>query len=54
MVENDGSALLFHTCSYVPRYFESEPEDLAQWDGRPKLTEAGRQAMERDFKAEYP
>ncbi|GAA6017521.1 hypothetical protein JCM11491_006851 [Sporobolomyces phaffii] len=39
--------------SYAPRYFESEPEDLGQWDGRPKLTAAGREAIERDFKADY-
>ncbi|GAA5944054.1 uncharacterized protein JCM15063_004302 [Sporobolomyces koalae] len=39
--------------SYVPRYFEPEPEDLSQWDGRPKLTQAGRDAIERDFAADY-
>ncbi|GAA5964053.1 hypothetical protein JCM3765_000883 [Sporobolomyces pararoseus] len=39
--------------TYLPRYFEPEPEDLSQWDGRPKLTTAGREAMERDFKADY-
>ncbi|GAA5899799.1 uncharacterized protein JCM6883_005991 [Sporobolomyces salmoneus] len=38
---------------YVSRYFEPEPEDLSQWDGRPKLTQAGREAIERDFVADY-
>lgn len=39
---------------YRPRFFEPEPEDVAQWDGRPVLSEAGKAALERDFKADYP
>ncbi|GAA6056914.1 hypothetical protein JCM3770_001321 [Rhodotorula araucariae] len=39
--------------SYVPRFFQPEPDDLAAWDGRPVLTEAGRAAIERDFQADY-
>lgn len=40
-------------CSYVPRFFEPEPEDVSTWDGRPVLSEAGRAALERDFQADY-
>lgn len=39
---------------YRPRFFEPEPEDVTQWDGRPVLSEAGKAALERDFKADYP
>lgn len=39
--------------SYRPVFFEPEPDDLSEWDGRPRLTEAGRAALERDFKADY-
>ncbi|KWU44610.1 hypothetical protein RHOSPDRAFT_17750 [Rhodotorula sp. JG-1b] len=39
---------------YRPRFFEPEPEDVAQWDGRPVLSEAGKAALERDFQADYP
>ncbi|GAA5913643.1 hypothetical protein JCM8208_005892 [Rhodotorula glutinis] len=39
--------------SYVPRFFEPEPEDVSTWDGRPVLSEAGRAALERDFQADY-
>ncbi|BGP51280.1 hypothetical protein JCM10450v2_007209 [Rhodotorula kratochvilovae] len=39
--------------SYVPKFFAPEPEDVAEWDGRPVLTEAGRAALERDFQADY-
>ncbi|GAA5914566.1 hypothetical protein JCM5296_006274 [Sporobolomyces johnsonii] len=39
--------------TYRPVFFEAEPDDLADWDGRPKLTEAGRAAVERDFKVQY-
>ncbi len=51
---------LFLTCArgfsyrYRPRFFEPEPEDVTQWDGRPVLSEAGKAALERDFKADYP
>ncbi|GAA5853278.1 hypothetical protein JCM8547_000266 [Rhodosporidiobolus lusitaniae] len=38
---------------YRPVYFEPEPEDVKEWDGRPVLTEEGRKALERDFKADY-
>lgn len=34
-------------------YFEPEPEDVAEWDGRPVLTEEGKRALERDFEAQY-
>ncbi|GAA5984688.1 hypothetical protein JCM10908_003460 [Rhodotorula pacifica] len=40
--------------SYRPRFFEPEPEDVMQWDGRPILSEEGKAALERDFKADYP
>lgn len=39
--------------SYVPRFFQPEPEDVSTWDGRPVLSDAGREALERDFKADY-
>ncbi|GAA5868522.1 hypothetical protein JCM3774_005413 [Rhodotorula dairenensis] len=39
---------------YRPRFFEPEPEDVTQWDGRPVLSEAGKAALERDFQADYP
>lgn len=45
--------VLFQSSSYVPRFFEPEPEDLSKWDGRPILSAAGREALERDFKADY-
>ncbi|GAA5979574.1 hypothetical protein JCM11641_007874 [Rhodosporidiobolus odoratus] len=38
---------------YRPLYFEAEPEDPTTWDGRPRLTAAGKAALERDFKADY-
>lgn len=39
--------------SYRPRFFEPEPDNLADWDGRPVLTAEGRAAVERDFQADY-
>ncbi|GAA5836832.1 hypothetical protein JCM9279_007673 [Rhodotorula babjevae] len=39
--------------SYVPRFFKPEPEDVSTWDGRPVLSDAGRAALERDFKTDY-
>jgi len=41
------------TRSYEPRFFKPEPEDVADWDGRPVLSDAGRAALERDFQADY-
>lgn len=38
---------------YAPKYFEREPEDVREWDGRPVLTEEGRRVIERDFEASY-
>ncbi|KPV72514.1 uncharacterized protein RHOBADRAFT_55619 [Rhodotorula graminis WP1] len=39
--------------SYVPRFFEPEPEDVSTWDGRPVLSAAGRAVLEHDFRADY-
>ncbi|GAA5915706.1 hypothetical protein JCM6882_004120 [Rhodosporidiobolus microsporus] len=39
--------------TYRPVFFEPEPDDLSEWDGRPRLTEAGKAVLERDFKADY-
>ncbi|GAA5995419.1 uncharacterized protein JCM10292_005159 [Rhodotorula paludigena] len=39
--------------TYRPRFFEPEPDNLADWDGRPVLTAEGRAAVERDFQADY-
>ena len=36
--------------SHLPTYFLPEDED---WDGRPKLTKAGYEAIEKEFKASY-
>jgi hypothetical protein len=36
---------------YSPVYFELDSGE--GWNGRPVLTEAGKQALERDFKAQY-
>ncbi|GAA6015384.1 hypothetical protein JCM8202_002451 [Rhodotorula sphaerocarpa] len=39
---------------YRPRFFEPEPEDVSEWDGRPVLSKEGEAVLERDFNAEYP
>ncbi|SCZ96037.1 BZ3500_MvSof-1268-A1-R1_Chr8-1g09961 [Microbotryum saponariae] len=38
---------------YTPRFFQPEAEGDA-WDGRPTLTQEGSEAIEKEFKAEYP
>ncbi|KAM0791001.1 hypothetical protein ACM66B_004301 [Microbotryomycetes sp. NB124-2] len=38
---------------YRPRFFEPEPDQLDEWDGRPRLTEQGREAIEAMFKANW-
>lgn len=39
---------------YTPRYFHPADEDIKEWDGRPRLTKEGEEAIEAQFKAEYP
>ncbi|SCV67249.1 BQ2448_5895 [Microbotryum intermedium] len=38
---------------YTPRFFQPEAEGEA-WDGRPILTQEGLEAIEKEFKADYP
>ncbi|BGP27161.1 oxysterol-binding protein [Rhodotorula toruloides] len=38
---------------YRPRFFEPEPDDVADWDGRPVLSAQGKAALERNFQADY-
>ncbi|KDE05084.1 hypothetical protein MVLG_04524 [Microbotryum lychnidis-dioicae p1A1 Lamole] len=38
---------------YTPRFFQPEAEGDA-WGGRPTLTQEGSEAIEKEFKAEYP
>ncbi|KAK4048099.1 hypothetical protein OIV83_004969 [Microbotryomycetes sp. JL201] len=39
--------------SYKPRFFESEPDQVEEWDGRPRLTQQGKEAIEDLFKADW-
>ncbi|KAJ8292198.1 Multisite-specific tRNA:(cytosine-C(5))-methyltransferase trm4b [Rhodotorula toruloides] len=38
---------------YRPRFFEPEPDNVADWDGRPVLSAEGKAALERNFEADY-
>lgn len=39
---------------YSPRFFVPATDDLKEWDGRPRLTQEGLDAIEAQFKADFP
>ncbi|KAK4055438.1 hypothetical protein OIO90_003276 [Microbotryomycetes sp. JL221] len=38
---------------YKPKFFEAEPDRVEDWDGRPRLTQSGQEAIEQMFQAEW-